>query len=72
MWFEPLLKDRNNIINIDKDYNNLFDSITYLIKNDKIAKKIAENGYKFREKYINKERICEYIFNYMKYSNSLC
>ena len=72
MWFEPLLKDGNNIITIDREYNNLFDRLDYLQKDDKTAKKIAENGYKFGEKYINREKICEYLFNYMRYSNDLC
>ena len=72
MWFEPLLKDDKNTIFIDKDFNNLFDKIDYLIKNDKKAKTIADNGYKFWSKYINKDVMCEYMFNYMKYANKIC
>ena len=65
MWFEPLLKDNKNIVNIKADYSNLLEKLLYLKENDKKAKKIADNGLKFSKKYINKDMIATYWFYYM-------
>ena len=64
LWFEPLLK-KKHLVNIKSDYSDLLKKIEYLKKNDKIAKDIANNGYKFSHKYINKKMILTYWFYYM-------
>jgi hypothetical protein len=65
MWFEPLLKENKNIVTIKGNYSNLEEKLQYLRENDDIAKKIANNGYKFSKKYINKDMIATYWFYYM-------
>ena len=69
MWFEPLLKNNKHMIIINKNYDNLFDVLDYLKKNDDKAKKIASNGYKFSKKYITKDNTATYWLYYMFYSN---
>jgi len=69
MWFEKLLVNKRHFIEIDKNLNNLDYTIKNLIDNDKIAEKIARNGYRFYKKYINKEKIAIYWFYYMLYTN---
>ena len=71
MWFEPLLKNNKHMIIINKNYDNLFDTLDYLKKNDDKAKKIASNGYKFSKKYITKDNIATYWLYYMFYSNQI-
>jgi hypothetical protein len=70
MWFESLLKDKKNIVEIESNYSNLFSTIKWLKNNDSKAKKIAEEGYIFSKKYINKEIIAEYFFNVMYFINN--
>ena len=65
MWFESILIDNKHIINIKSDYSNLYEKLIYLKTNDIIAKKIAENGYKFSKRYINKKMIATYWLYYM-------
>jgi hypothetical protein len=71
MWFEPLLKDNKNIIIIKSDFSNLLEKLQYLKKYDEKAKKIADRGYKFSEKYINQDIISTYWFYYMLNINKL-
>lgn len=70
LWFEKLLKG-NEIEFIDKEYNNLYDKLFHLKNNDKYAQNIANNGFIFHEKYINKETFLEYMFCVMKETNNL-
>ena len=65
MWFESLLIDSKHIINIKSDYSNLLEKLLYLKANDDIAKNIANNGYKFSKRYINKKMIATYWLYYM-------
>lgn len=71
MWFEPFLKDNKNIIIIKPDFSNLLEKLQYLKKYDEKAKKIADRGYKFSEKYINQDIISTYWFYYMLNINKL-
>jgi len=71
MWFYPLLKENKNIITIKSDFSNLLEKLEYLKKHDNKAKKIADNGYKFSEKYINENMIATYWFYYMFNVNKL-
>ena len=71
MWFEPLLVNNKHYIEIDNKFNNLYDTLIYLKDNDKEAKKIAKNGYKFSKLYINKDMIATYWYNYMVNINIL-
>jgi hypothetical protein len=65
MWFEKLLVNKRHYIEINNNLDNITDKIKYLIDNDKIAKKIAINGYRFYKKFINKDKILTYWFYYM-------
>ncbi len=65
MWFEPLLKDNQELIYIDSDLHNLEKVLLDLRENDKKAKEIAMNGYEFSKSYINKDTIAMYWFYYM-------
>jgi hypothetical protein len=65
MWFEKLLVNKRHFIEINNNLNDLNNQVKYLIDNDKIAEKIANNGYKFYKKYINKEKIATYWFYFM-------
>ena len=71
MWFDKIIKKNKHFIEIDSNYNNLQDSLTYLIKNDNKAEKIAHNGYKFYKKYVNKKMIAYYWLYFMFYLNKL-
>jgi hypothetical protein len=75
MWFEPLLKDGEDYILLKKEvYMNSGDSIEEsakkvkdffnktISKNQKNMVKIAENGFKFYKKYLNKESIYDYCY----------
>jgi hypothetical protein len=67
MWFEPLLVNNRHFIEVET--NELESKVLELIKNDKESERIANNGYKFSKKYINKKRISAYWFYYMLYLN---
>ena len=69
MWFEPLLKNNKHLINVNPNFNNLYDIIIELKNNDKKAEQIANNGLLFSNKYINQDSLCTYWFFYMFYSN---
>ena len=71
MWFNKLIIKNKHFIEIDSNYDNLQETITYLINNDNKAEKIAHNGYKFYKKYINKKMIAYYWFYYMYNINQL-
>jgi len=70
-WFELLLKNGKQVINIKSDFSDLSEKLEYLNKNDDIAKKIARNGYKFNKKYMNKDMIATFWFYYMLNVNEL-
>ena len=70
MWFEPLLEDKVNFVNIKSDYTNLYDTIIYLKNNDDKAKKIANKGCDFAQEYITKDSIAMYWYCYMIESNN--
>jgi hypothetical protein len=71
MWFEPLLKNNRHYIEINSDLSNVETVIKDLINNDKKAKKISINGYRFAQKYIRKKIISTYWLYFMFYSNKL-
>ena len=76
LWFEPLLSTKE-IVTLKKNISKkkLQSSIEYLIKNDYQSQKMAENGYKFFQKYINPRIISQYWFylliNFNKKQNKL-
>ena len=63
LWFEPLLTDEE-IITFPKDISKglLQKKIHQIIKEDSQSKEIAQNGYNFFKKYINKKKISQYWF----------
>jgi hypothetical protein len=69
MWFEPLLENKKNFIEIDSDYKNLYETMMWLKDNDNKAEDIAKNGYKLYEKYLTKDGISDYWFYFMYYIN---
>jgi len=71
MWFEPLLKHNKHIVEIDLEKDNIETVVNYLIEHDEKAQKIAENGYRFYKKYVNKKMIAHYWLYYMNYLNNL-
>lgn len=70
LWFEPLL-DGSQTITVNRNYDNLYKQLNYLIDNDDLAKSIAENGFKFYTTYINKKTIMQYMFYVMVHTNNL-
>lgn len=69
MWFAPLLEPNKNFIEVEPDYSDLYDKITYLKQNDNKAKQIYQNGLEFAEKYTSQKSLAEYMFHYMYYLN---
>ena len=65
MWFEPLLKNNIHMVNILSDFSDLKEKILYLKNNDNKAKKIADNGFKFSNDYLNKISIGYYWYYFM-------
>lgn len=62
-WFWLYLEDKINCIMIKDDLSDLADKITWLKRNDKLAQKIADNGYQL---YLNKLRL-EPMIEYMQW-----
>lgn len=71
MWFEPLLINNKHFIEIDNDYKNLYEIIINLQKDDIRAEQIANNGLKFSKRYINRNKIMLYWYNYMININNI-
>ena len=69
MWFEPLLENKKHFIEIDRDYNNLYETIMWLKQNDKKAEEIAKNGLEFYKDNLDKNNIIDYWYFYMYYTN---
>jgi hypothetical protein len=61
-WFFDQLEDEKNCIFVKNDFSNLADAITWCKKNDKLAKTIAENGYKLYKDVLGNK---QYAINYM-------
>ncbi len=74
MWFEPLLKKNKNYVllpqntfnkpsnSIDTSATKVKDFFDDLMDNDTKMKKIANEGKKFYDNYLQKDNILEYIF----------
>ena len=62
-WFWNYLEDKINCIMIESDLSDLSDKITWLKRNDKLAEKIADNGYQL---YLNKLKL-EPMIEYMQW-----
>jgi hypothetical protein len=62
-WFTNLLIPYVHYIPIQYDLSDLIEKIKWVNENDELAKKIAENAYKFSEKYFSPEYQKEYIKN---------
>jgi len=69
MWFEPLLENKKNFIEIDSNYDNLYETLSWLKKNDKEAEQIAKNGYTFYKENLDQSSIIDYWYMYMYYTN---
>jgi hypothetical protein len=69
MWFEPLLENKKNFIEIDNNYNNLYETLMWLKENDKEAEQIAKNGYNFYKENLSQSSIIDYWYFYMYYTN---
>jgi hypothetical protein len=70
MWFDPLIIKNKHYIEINNDYNDLYDTMCYLKKNDSIAEQIANNGLKFSNLYITKNKILLFWYYYMINTNN--
>ena len=69
MWFEPLLENKKNFIEIDNNYDNLYETLIWLKKNDKKAEQIAKNGLAFYKENLDQTSIIDYWYMYMYYTN---
>jgi hypothetical protein len=69
MWFEPLLENKKNFIEIDNNYNNLYETLIWLKNNDNEAEQIAKNGFTFYKENLDKTAIIDYWYMYMHYTN---
>jgi hypothetical protein len=69
MWFEPLLENKKNFIEIDNNYNNLYETLIWLKNNDNEAEQIAKNGFTFYKENLDKTAIIDYWYMYMYYTN---
>jgi len=61
LWFSHLLKPYEHFVPVNEDLSNLIDQIKWCINNDDECKKIANNGYIFYKKYLEKEGILDYM-----------
>lgn len=63
LWFEPLLT-KDEIITFPKNITKLHlqRKLQTIIEDDTHSQKIAENGYNFFKKYVNKKKISQYWF----------
>jgi len=69
MWFEPLLENKKNFIEIDSDYSNLYETLIWLKKHDIEAEQIAKNSYNFYKENLTQSSIIDYWYMYMYYIN---
>ena len=69
MWFEPLLENKKHFIEIDRNYDNLYETLRWLKNNDDKAYNIAKSGYQFYKENLNKSNIIDYWYMYMYYTN---
>ncbi|MBN2478797.1 MAG: hypothetical protein JXA94_01070 [Parachlamydiales bacterium] len=71
-WYYSLLKPYENYVPITSNFENFKDQITWLRKNDKKAKKIAENGSKLAKKIFSAKDIEKYVLKLLsKYSEMI-
>ena len=72
LWFEPLLT-KNEFVELNSDFDeyDIAKAIKYLKQNDSKAEEFANNGVKFYNKYLNKDKISEYWFKLMMKINDL-
>jgi hypothetical protein len=61
VWFSYLLQPFVHFVPIEPDLSNLIDMIKWCRENDKKCKEIAENGYNFYKKYLEKDGIFDYL-----------
>ncbi len=61
LWYSHLLVPYKHFVPVKKDLSDLIQIIQWCIKNDDDCFKIAENSYKFYEKYLTKEGIFDYL-----------
>ena len=61
LWFSHLLIPYEHFVPINEDLSNLIDQIKWCTNNDDKCKKIANNGYNFYKKYLEKDGIFDYL-----------
>jgi hypothetical protein len=61
LWYSHLLVPYEHFVPVKKDLSDLIEIIQWCIKHDKECFKIAENAYKFYEKYLTKDGIFDYL-----------
>lgn len=61
LWFFHLLKPYEHFVPVKKDLSDLFEQIKWCRMNDDKCKKIAENGRKFFQTYLQKEALFDYL-----------
>jgi len=63
LWYSDLLKEYEHYIPIKENLEDLIEKIRWCINNDDECKKIANNGYKFYNKYLTKDGVFDYLEN---------
>ena len=63
LWFFFILKPNEHFIPIKEDLSDLIEKIKWCKNNDEKCKKIANNGYEFYKKYLERDG----VFDYMQY-----
>lgn len=79
LWFQHLLQPYHDFIPIKSDLSDLISVVSWCQKNDKKCHEIANNGYKFYEKYLTKDGMFDYmqslltdIYMHRNLKNPLC
>ena len=61
LWFSHLLEPYIHYIPVKSDLSDLVEIVKWCQKNDSKCKKIANNGYNFYEKYLNRDGLLSYL-----------
>jgi hypothetical protein len=61
-WFYRELRPYEHFVPVAKDLNDLEEKFRWLIKNDRKAKKISQNAYKFAQKNLKYSDILYYVY----------
>ena len=61
LWFYFILKPHEHYIPIKEDLSDLIEKIKWCKNNDEQCKKIANNGYEFYKKYLERDGVFDYM-----------